>query len=196
MTLIEKLLSYQTISGPYLGESVKAVAAAPVQTFQSLVIKPVQAAPQLQTVVQNLQLNITIKAAPGPSSQTAPTSPLFPAGQILPSTRLSQPTIAQLQQHPVTCPLDLSMEELFLLMALRRQAGRKRQADQITPGPFAQLSYLPIERPFSRLTVSRRKLQIKGVSYMNFRFAWEDEENDERSRRQRKRRHQEHEGHA
>ncbi len=172
--MIEKLLRFQTIPGPYLGENRLVPTATVTQSFQVLVNKPAPAAPPvLQSITQHLQLNVQLK--PAGAQTPAPSHLLVSPLQIMPSPKLSPITSAQLQQHPVSCFLDPHIEELLLLEAFKRQ-GRKRQLDQLVPSPNAQLSFLAIERPFSRTAASRRKLAIQGLSFMRFRFVWEDDE--------------------
>lgn len=172
--MIEKLLRFQTIPGPYLGENRLVPTATVTQSFQVLVNKPTPAAPAvLQSISQHLQLNVQLK--PAGVQTPAPSNLLVSPLQIMPSPKLSPITSAQLQQHPVSCFLDPHIEELLLLEAFKRQ-GRKRQLDQLVPSPNAQLSFLAIERPFSRTGASRRKLAIQGLSFMRFRFVWEDDD--------------------
>lgn len=186
MSMIEKLLSCQTIQGPYLGENRPLVVAPVAQNFQVLVPKAAPA-PVLQSLTQQLQLTISVKStvqtAPGNVAQMSTLS-LSPT-QLMTSAKLSPVTISQIQDHSVSCRLDLGIEELLLLEAMRRHV-RKRPAEQLIPSPFAQLTWVPFESPFSRRIGSRRKLSVRGLNFINFRFSWEeDEARDERRRRQR-----------
>lgn len=181
MTLIEKLLRFQTINGPYLGEN-RPLQAVPVgQNFQALIAKPAPTMPAvLQSASQQLQINIQVKASitPAPAPSTMLVSPL----QIMASPKLNAVTINQIQQHPVTSQLELNPELLLLLEAFKRQ-GRKRPPEQLIPSPNAQLSFLAIERPFIRSGVARRKLSVQGLNFLRFKFVWEDDDDPSEQRR-------------
>lgn len=179
MSLIEKLLTTQTIQGPYLGQN-RLPTAQVSQALQQVL--PKAAAPAaLQSINQQLHLNLQVKALPTQNQQiTRPLSNnslfLQPSQQL--SARLSQNTLSQIQQHPVESAIDLHLEELLLLEALKHKV-RRQITDQSVPSPFAQLSYLPLERPFGLLKNSKRRLRIQGMSFLRFRFAWEDEEDSQ-----------------
>ncbi|PKL80288.1 MAG: hypothetical protein CVV27_00585 [Candidatus Melainabacteria bacterium HGW-Melainabacteria-1] len=175
--MIEKLLRFQTIPGPYLGENRPVPTGQVVQNFSTLLPKPEPLPPALQSQSLQLQLQVRSLAQGQPAAQAVAQSqaPLTPASYLHTPLRLSQTTIIQIQQHPLHCRLDLRLEDLLLLEMLKRQV-RKRPADHLVPSPFAQLSWLPVDRPLARLAPSRRRLEIRGLSFMRFRFAWEDDE--------------------
>ena len=183
MTLIEKLMRFQTIQGPYLGDQRPVTTPTPAaQNFAALVSKPVPAVTTLQSAAQQLQISVTTQTSPAPL--TPPPAPqLLPNSQLTLTPQLSQTTLLQIQQHPVESRFSLQIEDLMLLELLKRQV-RKRPIDQLVPSAHAQLSWLPTERPFLRLTQTRRKLSVRGISFIRFRFAWEgDEPEDPRQQR-------------
>ena len=179
MTLIEKLLNTQTLQGPYLGE-VRMPTQQLQQALQQALPKAV-AFPEPQSLQTQLHLNLQIKVNAQVNQQAAQiqnqSSNLFLQSSQVLSAKLSQNTIQQIQQHPIDSILSLRIEELFLLQMLMRKV-RRQIPEQLVPSPFAQLSYIPTERPFDRLRQSKRKLQVGGLSFLRFRFAWEDDDHD------------------
>lgn len=187
MSMIERLLSVQTLAGPYLGDNRALTPANQIPAFQMAAPKPV-ALPPLQSVPQQLMININAQHFPQQMQPGAQQNAamLVPPAPINTTTRLSQTTLSQIQQHAVECRWDLGIEELLILEALRPHLGsRRRPIEQVMPSPFAQLAWMPIEKPFLRLAATRRKLHVQGTAFMRFKFAWEEEEQQQRRRRQR-----------
>lgn len=179
MTLIEKLLNTQTLQGPYLGETRMSVQG--VQQALQQVIPKTSSLPEPQSLQSQLHLNLQIKVNTQVQQQTAQiqnqSSNLFLQSSQVLSAKLSQNTIQQIQTHPLESILSLRLEELLLLEMLTRKV-RRPIPEQLVPSPFAQLSYIPTERPFDRLRLKQRKLNMRGLSFLRFRFAWEDDDNN------------------
>lgn len=183
MSLIEKLLGTQTIQGPYLGETRALATPTPALTngFQSL-LAPQPAAPApLQSLGMQLQLNVPLLQ---PAQPQLPPAGWIPQLPIAIRNQLSPATLLQIQQHPLESRFDIALQDWLLLDMLRRQGGRRRVPDQLQPSAFAQLSWVPLEKPFLKLAASRRKLRVHGIAFLHFRFAWEEDDGSRRQGRQ------------
>jgi hypothetical protein len=168
--LIQKLLRYQTIPGPYLGES-NAAATAKITPFVLPATQSKTVSPVLQSLSHQIQVQIQ-KPLPQQQQQTPALRPLQ---QLTPeSTSLCKTTLQHLRQHPVQLP------EKTLKHNLNTVGQESTQAE---PVPEVQqqvlLSFLALERPFEREKSAKRKKAPHGTPYMDFVFAWEREQADE-----------------
>lgn len=157
--MIERLLRMQTIDGPYLGPTrpVETVTTprVPFHLPEAKVANPAQA-PKLQSLGQHLQIQ------QGGGVQRIAQQGLQPV------------TLQSLQQQGLSSAVGVSPEELFLLGLLRIK-GSKQQTEQWVPNTSAQLSFIETPQTFLRTLPKARKLRLRGISFMRFRFEWEDE---------------------
>lgn len=172
--LIQKLLRYPNVPGPYLGPSRAAEADTGRVSFQAL-IRPLEPPPpiELKSLSQHLELSIRVRQVQGQQPKVAP--------QYQPNSKtisqLSNTVQSQLLQHPVDSRCsDAYLQELLLLLALRHASGHHKAPEQLIPSPFAILSYVPITSPLRRDKADPKKLKVGGKPFVHFRFAWEDED--------------------
>ena len=158
--LIQKLLRFQTIPGPYLGEPLPPAPPVP-QAFALPGVRPVQ---PLRLQVRALHLNIQALSHPLP--------PKLPPSEPVPispeSVRLCRLTLRQLLAHP--------------LEVRQRVAESVAPALETPPAPLPPeapheiyLSFLALERPFEKQQTARRRKALSGLPFLDFHFAWEDE---------------------
>jgi hypothetical protein len=165
--LIQKLLRYQTIPGPYLGES-NAVATAKITQFVLPATQSKAVLPVLQSLSQQIQVQLQ---KPLPQQQPQPPT-LRPANLLTPeSTSLCKTTLQHLRQHPVQLPEKALKQNL-------NPVGHEITPAETVPEVQQQvlLSFLALERPFEREKSAKRKKAPHGTPYMDFVFAWEREE--------------------
>jgi hypothetical protein len=168
--LIQKLLRFQTIPGPYLGES-NAVANAKITQFVLPATQSKAVLPVLQSLSQHIQVQLQ-KPQPQQQQQT-PT--LRPLNLLTPeSESLCKTTLQHLRQHPVQVPEKALKQNL--------NPGSQESVHVETAPEVQQqvlLSFLALERPFERQKSEKRKKAPPGTPYMDFVFAWEREQADE-----------------
>lgn len=168
--LIQKLLRFQTIPGPYLGEaSAMAAGPAKITPFVLPATQTKAALPVLQSLSQQIQ--VQLKPVPIQQPQPAPRPLLILTPE---SATLCKTTLQQLRQHPVQLPETRSN---------LGETALPENAPLATPEVQQQvlLSFLALERPFEREKSEKRKKAPRGTPYMDFVFAWEreSEEGDE-----------------
>lgn len=167
--LIQKLLRFQTIPGPYLGES-NAVANAKITQFALPSTQSKTVLPVLQSLSQQIQVQLQ---KPLPQQQQSPA--LRPLNLLTPeSESLCKTTLQHLRQHPVHVP------EKALKQSLLNPVGQEQTHAETAPEVQQQvlLSFLALERPFEREKSAKRKKAPPGTPYMDFVFAWEREQAD------------------
>lgn len=169
--MIERLLRMQTIDGPYLGPNrpLEATSAAKVQPF--VLPEPKALAPK-PMVLQSLGQQLHIQQAQKNVAQHQ--NQMQHSAQNIIRQSLNPVTLNALQGQTFASALSLSPEELFLLGLLRAKGGARPQ-EQWVPNASAQLSFIETPRVFLRTLPKARKLRLRGISFMSFRFQWEDE---------------------
>jgi hypothetical protein len=174
--MIERLLRMQTIDGPYLGVNRPLEASPPVTKIQSFLLPEPKAQAPKPLVLQSIGQQLHIQQAQ--KNITMHQNQMHQSAQNIIRQTLTPVTLSALQGQTYTSALSLSPEELFLLGLLRSKGGAKR-SDQwvpnVSPNASAQLSFIETPRVFLRTLPRARKLRLRGISFMNFRFQWEDE---------------------
>ena len=174
--MIERLLRMQTIDGPYLGSArpLEASSATKVQPFVQPEPKAVAVAKPLvlQSLGQQLQIQ-QFHTQQAKKNVTQHQNQMQQSAQRIVQQSLSPVTLNALHGQQLSSTLGLSPEELFLL-GLLRVKGSKQQAEQWVPNASAQLSFIETPRVFLRTLPKARKLRLRGISFMHFRFEWED----------------------
>lgn len=175
--MIERLLRMQTIDGPYLGPTkpVEAPSQARVvfQVPEAQAVKT-PAPLKLQSLGQQLHLQQAQKNVNQQQQH------MQQSVQQIARQSLQPITLQTLNQHGVNSVLGLSAHELFLLSLLKPQPVTKQGVpEQWVPNASAQLSFLHTPRHFLQTLPKARKLSLRGISFMTFRFQWESEDRPE-----------------
>lgn len=170
--LIQKLLRFQTIPGPYLGNaSSLGVGPAKIAPFVLPNTQQKAALPLLQSLSQQIQVQIQ---KPLPQSLPQPPALRLPQTLTPESTSLCKTTLLHLRQHPV------QLSESALKQHLNPAVSENAQTTTV---PEVQqqvlLSFLALERPFEREKTEKRKKALRGTPYMDFVFAWERESDEQ-----------------
>lgn len=163
---IQKLLHFQTISGPYLGQTdVQQSIAAKALPF----ILPQQSpkSSPLQSVAQ--QLDIRLQPTPRSVLANTPSPHTLPSPE---SVRLCPVTLHHLQSHPVTMRGYLSMVQAIQEPTIPAPTSRE-MAQEIL------LTFLALERPFEPRGSLRSKRVSPGRSFFNAHTAWEEREEED-----------------
>lgn len=171
--MIERLLRMQTIDGPYLGPSRPLEAASASTKVQAFALpepslKPPPKPMGLTSLGQHLHIQQAQKNVAQHQNQ------IQQSAQNVMRQSLSPVTLNALHGQTLSSSLSLSPEELFLLGLLRAKGGAKHSETWV-PNASAQLSFIETPRVFLRTLPKARKLRLRGISFMHFRFAWEDE---------------------
>lgn len=171
--MIEKLLRFQTIPGPYLGPArplppMEQAAPARFQHWLQNPIPTAQPVLPLKSVSQHLQLNLRPAAQPGQYQlQHMPLQSL---------STLSQTVQQQLQQHPARSQsLEAWLQASLLLLCFKSPKNKRPPPELLQPGPFAMLSALPTERSYARERLRLRRSSLTGRHFWDFALTWERE---------------------
>lgn len=161
--LIQKLLRFQTIPGPYLGNTSGLIhGPVKISPFVLPVSQPKPSLPVLQSQSQHIQIQFqkTVTGAP-----PAPPHPMTPE-----SSQLCKTTLQQLRQHPVQ-PSEKALRQLTTPAAIETAFVEPSQAE--VPQQVL-LSFLALERPFEKEKKARAKKGLQGTPYIDFVFPWEE----------------------
>ncbi|MBF2055158.1 MAG: hypothetical protein IGS03_17040 [Candidatus Sericytochromatia bacterium] len=170
--MLEKLLRFQTIPGPYLGpaQPLQATAQTAPARFQHWLQQTQSPQPQpllpLKSVSQHLQINLRPAAQPG--QYQLQHQPLQSISQ------LSQTVQQQLQQHPARSQsLEAWLQASLLLLCFKTAKGRRPPPELLQPSPFAMLSALPTERSYAHERQRLRRTSLTGRHFWDFELTWE-----------------------
>lgn len=174
--MIERLLRMQTIDGPYLGPA-RALDAAPAAQArvagQRFSLPAPSATPrpmELQSLGQQLHIQQAQKSVASQQQQMQ--------RQAQNIAQSLQPTTLQaLQGQHLNSVLHLSPQELLLLGLLRTQSEAQALSghEQWVPNASAQLSFVHTPRQILHTLPRAKKLRLRGISFMTFRFQWEED---------------------
>lgn len=177
--MIERLLRMQTIDGPYLGPT-RALDAAPAAQahVQRFSLPAPTAAPrplELQSLGQQLHIQRAQKSVASQQQH------MQRQAQNIVQQHLHPTTLQALQGQHLNSVLHLSPQELLLLGLLRTQPEAQALSghEQWVPNASAQLSFVHTPRQILHTLPRAKKLRLRGISFMTFRFQWEEDTSPE-----------------
>lgn len=163
--LLQKLLRFQTIPGPYLGEPGQQPVAVKAVPF--VLPQPARPAPAL---LQSLPNQLEVRIQSPPTNKPELTAPLR-SKQAPESTRLCRLTLRHLQAHPVQVQVYKRMAKFWEGETFAVQESQPREVQK-----EVLHSFLALERPLKKKQSARGRRVPKGIPFLDFYFTWEDEE--------------------
>jgi hypothetical protein len=168
--LIQKLLRFQTIPGPYLGANSGPIAQTKVVPFDLARLSQKSNPNLLQSKLEQIQIQYL-----KPEAKNHPQRPDIALSPE--STQLCKTTLQVLRQHPVKIPeqiLEKTIQSLEVIAPASQESGVDTQHQVL-------LSFIALERPFEKVKSSKRKNAPAGTPFMEFVFEWEKETLEEQS---------------